>query len=345
MVVTLRDVAGKANVSIGTASHVLNGKDRAIRISESTRKRVFNAAAELNYQPNAFARSLRTRKSNTIGVCAAYLLDQYTSTILQYVNRSAHEKGYRLMLSFLEEQEDPIEAIHDAFGGGTVDGILIRESSIKLDDQSIIRLHKEGINLVLVGREVSGSSIPAVLYDNFKGGYLAAEHLLNLGHERIAIVMPDNDRCVLRKDGACDAISKHGHATAYCINKVAFNDPAMISKQGYEIGAKLAEMKERPTAIIAYDDVAAFGIILAIKAHGLRVPEDIAVVGFDDMVNISAYYDPPLTSVRPPYEKMGEAAVNLLVDIIDGKTNASADTKILLDPTLTIRKSSGTARN
>ncbi len=338
MVAKLRDVAAKANVSVGTASMILNGKERGVRISAATCARVLKAAEELQYQPNPFARSLRTQKSNTIGVCAAYLYDQYTATILQYVNRAAHHKGYRLMLSFLEEQEDPVQTIREAFGTGYVDGVLIRESADKLDDQSILKLHKEGMKMVLVGREIVGSSIPTVLYDNFQGGYMAAEHLLKLGHERIAIAMENDPLGKKRSEGACAALDKRDDSEVLFVDICS---PEEISSRGYQAGTDILHMQNRPTAIIAHDDVLAFGIISAVKAEGLRVPEDIAIVGFNDMANISAYYDPPLTSIRPPYAEMGGTAVDLLVDIMDGRLAQDAGTKILLNPSLIARKSSG----
>jgi DNA-binding LacI/PurR family transcriptional regulator len=145
-----------------------------------------------------------------------------------------------------------------------------------------------------------------------------------------------------RSEGACTALDKHNDSEVLFVD---VKNPDEISVRGYQVGSEIVHMKERPTAIIAHDDMLAFGIISAIKAEGLRVPEDIAIVGFNDMANISAYYDPPLTSIRPPYAEMGEAAVGLLVDMIDGRLAQDAGTKILLNPSLIARRSSGASKD
>jgi DNA-binding LacI/PurR family transcriptional regulator len=342
MGVTLRDVAARANVSVGTASMILNGKEREVRISAATRTRVLKVAEELKYQPNSFARSLRTQKSNTLGVCAAYLMDPYTATILHWANHAAHARQYKLMLSFLEEQEEPADAIREIFGKGTVDGILVRESGFLLDDQSIISLHKQGMHMVLIGREVEGYRIPTVLLDNFRGGWLAAEHLMSLGHKKIGLMMYDHPEMgVKRALGAKAALSQAGFDMDQVIERyVTDRAPSDSTERGQDLIAELLENGERPTAIIAGADILAFRIIRAITNQGLRVPEDIAVVGFDDMEYISVNFNPPLTSVRPPYTEMGELGANLLMDIIEGKTDSEIDNRFVLEPTLVVRESS-----
>ena len=339
----LRDVAAKANVSAATASLILNGKERGVRISESTRLRVLEAAEELKYRPNSFARSLRTQKSNTLGVCAAYLLDPYTATILHWSNHAAHARGYRLLLSFLEEQNEPGYAVQEIFGKGAVDGILVRESALLLDDKSIIEVFEQGTPIALIGREVAGYPVPAVLLDNYRGGWLAAEHLTSLGHTRFGLILSDHpDMGVKRINGIKAALQQAGVGMDRVTTKlISDNFPTDSSVMAHDAALELLESCERPTAIIAGADVHAFGIISAIRKYGLRVPEDIAVVGFDDMEYVTPNFDPPLTSVRPPYMGLGEGGVNLLIDIIEGRADSTSGHRSILEPTLVVRESSG----
>ena len=165
-VAILEDVAKKSQVSTATASRVLNGVDSPIMVTDETKRRIFNAARELNYRPNVLARSFRTQKSNTLGVVMTHLVDPYCATIIHGIDQAANARGYRLVLSVIHDKPEPLNTCREMLGQKNVDGVIVVGSSLKLDDRSVMQLGKEGMKIALVGREIRNSSLPSVLVDN-----------------------------------------------------------------------------------------------------------------------------------------------------------------------------------
>lgn len=344
----LEDVAKEAKVSIGTASRVINGKGGDIRISKATQERVMKIANDLNYQPNFFAASLRNKKSNMLGITLSYLVDPYCATIVHGIDQAASARGYRLVLSVIHDKPEPMSTCREMFGKRSVDGVLIVGSSLKLDDQSVMQLSKEGMRIALVDRQIKNSSLPFVLVDNVKGGFLATEHLIKLGHKRIGFIgVPrgvSKGFCHKRLEGAVSALETHGlefdESLSPKVSLVTVT-PFNVSRVGYEIMREILERGQMPSAIFAFSDVLAFGAIVAIRERGLRVPEDIAVVGFDDMANATAYYNPPLTTVQQPMIEMGKQAADLLIDLLEENNDKTSFERIILEPKLIVRQSCG----
>ncbi|ACZ43368.1 transcriptional regulator, LacI family [Thermobaculum terrenum ATCC BAA-798] len=307
---TLRDVAEAANVSMGTASLVLNGKRG---VAAATRERVLEAARRLGYRASP-RRSLRTPHDIVVLVERTPLSpssDPFNKPILQGMETVARGRGYRLILEFVEQGEPP------SLDRWTQDGVtgLVILGGGDLDEDWIRAALATGLPLVMVDHYVPGLEVPTVVPDNFGGAYAMTKHLLEQGHRRIGFVRGPSKYWTLgeRLAGYLLAMQQAGLAPPPELI------PPRVShgeEKGYGETLMLLDLEEPPTAIFAVSDKTAIGVYRALNERGISVPGQISVVGFDD-IELARTVSPPLTTVRVPCEEMGRVALERLLALIE----------------------------
>lgn len=336
--VTSQDVARRAGVSRTTVSLVLNNVSEA-QISEETRQRVLESARALNYHPDASARRLVQGRTQVIGFVERQapsqdFADAFMGEVLRGFHKAARREGYHVLFEPFVYGQDPKDRYVQVIREHHADGIVL--SGPRFDDQELIDLHREGIPIVLQGR-LPGSNIPCVDVDNVAGARLATEHLVCCGHEDIGLIT--NGPTIYtaaseRKMGFMHALQEAGLP----VNKDWIKTAAFTPQSGFIAMRDMLSQKERPSAVFVASDTVAIGALDAVRKAGLCVPEDLALVGFDD-VPWAAYIDPPLTTVRLPAHALGWSAGYLLIRILNGEK--VEEPTVLLDTELVVRKSCG----
>ncbi len=335
--VTSKDVARRAGVSRTTVSFVLN-KVPGARISAETQRKVIEAARDLGYSPHAAARSLVTQKSYTVGLVLCQspdtiFQDAFLPEVLRGVSQPMRERGYRILVESVEDISQP-GAYIDLVLEQRIDGLML--SGPRSDDRALERLRDEGFPVILLG-QLPDSGISSVDVDNVAGARDAVEHLLSLGHRRIGFISNAPiwyTSSAHRLQGYREALSAH---------QVPHEDTLVryghyTDESGYEAMCALMEISPLPTAVFIASDLVAFGAVAAIQDKGLSVPEDIAIVGFDD-IRMARYIAPHLTTVHLPAYELGYTAAQLLVNWMDeGKMPPP---QVLLPTELVIRQSCG----
>ena len=322
---TIEDVAKRAGVGKVTVSYVLNGHAKATRISEGTQQRVRDAAESLQYRPNALARMLSQGRTDVLAVVfqrGSFFAGWYgfTAEVMRGVSSAAVELGYDLML---HTRDLPPAAEADALADGRIDGALVlRDAGDPLVDDLARR------SLPCVGFFSRGNGDgPFVDADNRSGGRLATEHLLGLGHRRIAMV-----RGPERSDASNDRYAGYGDALSREESVVSI--PCALSD--FEPLRRAMTAPDRPTAIFCWSDEVAIGVLSLLREMGLRVPEDVSLVGFDSL-SACEHTAPPLTSVRQPVFEMAAEATRLLAALVRGETPERR--KILVPLSRDVRRS------
>ena len=329
------DVAKLAGVSRTTVSFVLNDVP-GVKITEETRQRVLQAARELNYYPTAAARSLASGKTKRIGLVLGegkkrLSADAFLPAFLQGITASVHRRGYLLVLQMAEDVPSH-EAYVRLIREQQVDGLIL--SGPRSDDPSLPELAEDEFPLILHGR-LGSCIMPCVDVDNQAGAYQAVTHLIGLGHSRIGFV----SNAPLSYSGAQDRFAGYKQALAehmLPLEEELVRTAAFMPEAGQAAMRELLELPERPTAVFAAGDVVAIGVMSAIQAASLKIPEDIAVVGFDDIF-LAAHTQPPLTTVRVPAYGLGWTAAEMLISLIEGEDASS----VTLETELVIRDSCG----
>jgi DNA-binding LacI/PurR family transcriptional regulator len=330
------DVAREAGVSRTTVSFVLNNVT-SISISETTRQRVFAAAEKLNYHPDASGRKLVTGKSSTIGLVLRQSFDQIFSDafLLQAmlgIDHAASQYGFNLLLKPLDPNHH--NGYDQLVSENHVDGIIL--SGPRQDDSEITKRFKDGFPIVLMG-QLEGSEIPFVDINAYEGAADATRHLIELGHRRIGMITNASMQYTSarqRRQGFVYALKKANLS----FDESLFQEGDYTPASGFSAMNKLLENKEIPTAVFVASDVVATGAIQAIKNHHLSIPQDISVIGFDD-IPMAAYFDPPLTTIRLPAYEIGREAGEKLIQII--RKQDSQPYQELLNTKLIIRESTG----
>jgi LacI family transcriptional regulator len=331
--VTIADVARRAGVSIATVSRVIN---RTAPVAEETAARVRAAIAALNYVPRAAARSLASRRTDTLGLLLPKISGYFFPPLLRGIEAGARENGFGLLIHSTQDRGDPAGGTRCLLGEHNTDGLLVFTDS--LDEAELTRLHTVGFPMVLLHRSPPrGLDIPCVTFENKDGARKLVEHLIEThDYRRIAFLRgpEQHEDSYWREIGYREALAAHA---------ISF-DPALVARGGFdEEEAQLAvqrwlEDEVEIEAIFAGDDEAASGAIAALRQAGKRVPEDVAVVGFDDSP-IAHYMAPlPLTTVRAPIEEAGLAATRQLARLI---RTGQADPLVLLPTELVVRRSCG----
>ena len=307
--VTRDDVAREAGVSPATVSYVINNGPRPV--ATETRQRVEAAIDRLGYHPNAVARSLRLQRTSILGLILPDTQNPYFAEVIRGVEKVTFEKGYSLMLC--HSDYDPKREVHytNVLQTERTAGVLWFPATS--DPQPAYMLKEYGIPFVLLDRIVGDPSYPAVITNNFRGGYLAVQHLIQLGHRRIGCIARPIDlyHSQERVRGYQAALSDHGIP----IDESYIVRGGFHLADGHAAASQLFDLDPPPTAIFAYNDFMAIGALRAAPDHHLSIPDDISIVGFDDIPQ-SSYTYPALTTIRQPKFDMGQHGAELLLSII-----------------------------
>ena len=339
--VTSLDVARKAGVSRTTVSFVLNNV-AGMQISEETRKRVLQAADDLGYVPDAAAQALASGRSKTIGLLLArrpqvIASDMFLTQIMEVLVREINHQGMRMLLEVVEDFENQ-ESYLKLVRSNSIDGILY--SGPRFNDSALQSLVAHGIPTVLMGA-LPGTSYYFVDVDNQAAAYRAVEHLISLGHTRIGCITNAKTTYVAAADrlkGYQTALEAAGIGFDPCLVRIGDFDP----ESGYtQMNSLLTDCPEMTAAFVA-SDVVAFGAMAAIRERRLRIPKDIALVGFDD-VSVSRYIDPSLTTIQLPVLELARTASDMVVGLIRGEQPAQS--QVLLGADLLVRKSCGAIKS
>jgi LacI family transcriptional regulator len=327
---TIYDVARLAGVSTATVSRALNGTGQ---IAPATRAAIHAAVEQLGYQPNTVARSLVTKSTQTIALLLPDIANPFYAALVSGIQQRALETGHTMLLCTTESDPEREEQYLTLLRAKQVDGVLV--DGLVLPPDRIARFVQDGLPIVCLDRDVESSSVPLVQVDNRLGARMATEHLLGLGHRHIAHVAgaPELKISEERVQGYRDALSAAGIEPDRALRRVG----SFTEEGGYE--AMLA-LLDGPvfTAVFAANDLSALGVINAIVGSGLRVPQDMSVVGFDDL-RLSRYTTPPLTTVHQPALEIAQRATQLLLDLASGR--AVRQVRHLLEPELVVRGSTG----
>lgn len=329
------DVARKAGVSIATVSRVIN--DVSI-VREDTRQKVLNAIEELNFSPNAIARVLVTRKTHTIGMIIPDISNPIYSEASRGIEEIASKNKYNLIFcntNYLHSKE--LKYIN-IFREYRIEGLIL--ATAEIEDNYVSMLKREKFPCVLLFRQVKDEDINFVVVDNEKGAFKIVQHLITLGYKRIGhITGPANISCSqLRLKGYKRALEK---------NSLKFSQDFCITSRfeegdGYKAMQKLLDRRMNIEAVFCANDLIAFGAIRAIKERRLRIPDDVAVVGFDD-IKPSSYTTPALTTVNQPSYQMGSLSAEILINMIRGDSMTSK--RVILEPEIIIRESCGLGKD
>jgi DNA-binding LacI/PurR family transcriptional regulator len=325
---TIYDVARLAGVSTATVSRALNGTGQ---IAATTRATIDAAVAQLGYQPNTAARSLVTKSTQTIALLLPDIANPFYAELVSGIQRRALETGHTMLLCTTEGDPEREEQYLNLLHAKQVDGVLV--DGLVLPPDRIARFVRNGPPIVCLDRDVDSTSVPLVQVDNRLGARMATEHLISLGHRRIAHVSgaPELRISEERIGGYHDAFAAAGIDP----------DPKLVAvgsfteEGGYEATRALLGATDL-TAVFAANDLSALGAISAIVESGRHVPRDVSVVGFDDL-RLSRFTTPPLTTIHQPALEIAERATQLLLDLAGGREVQQL--LHLLEPKLVVRAS------
>ena len=334
--VTIKDIAKIANVSHTTVSRALNNQSR---IREDTKEKILAIAKELNYRPDFIARSLVMKRTKTLGLVITTIANPFYTELAQGIEATAHKLGYNIILCSTQSDLATEKIYTDMLRSKGVDGIIF--TSAHMGDPNIVDLAEEGFPIMLVNRRtyhpMVKERVDYVGIDNIQGGFWAVEHLIKLGHHRIGIIGGSSESSVgfERLEGGKEALAK------YDLKEIDdyFLEGNFLMESGYRGGMTFMRMAEPPTAVFAANDYMALGIYQAVIEGGLRVPEDIAIVGFND-IEFSSMKGIELTTIGQKKYEMGALSVETLVEKIEGR-KAGSPKEIILKPELIIRKTCG----
>jgi LacI family repressor for deo operon, udp, cdd, tsx, nupC, and nupG len=334
--ITSRDVARHAGVSQATVSIVLNGTSTPIRVSSATRVRVLAAADSLGYVPNHAAQSLRRRRTRAITFINPSPDNPYFAEVVAAAQAAAEKAGYSISVAAIPTREAAVQILAH-LNAGTSDGVIVgsRDPRVLAELAPAIR---RGLAVVALQYDGEDPHVSVIRTDREAGGYLATRHLISLGHTRIAHLADSAAyarRPTERTAGYRRAMAEAGLEVEA---ELIVAGPNTVSGGDLSVRALLQRPGQRPTAIFAFNDQMAIGALHALRTSGLRVPEDMAVVGFDG-IGLGAYTTPELTTVEQPRTEVGQRAVQLVLDSLDEAS--SSPTQVTLPVRLVVRESCG----
>jgi LacI family transcriptional regulator len=335
--VTIKDIARMANVSHTTVSRALNDKTR---IRYETKEKILSIAQELHYRPDFIARSLVMKRTKTLGLVITTISNPFYIELAQGIEATARGLGYNIILCSTHHDLSAEKQYIDMLRSKGVDGIIF--TSAHIGDPNIVALAEEAFPIVLVNRRtyhpIVKEKVDYIGVDNILGGFLAVEHLIRLGHQRIGVIGGSSESSVglERLEGGKKALKAYGLEK----REDYFLDGDFLKESGYRGGKRFLQMAEPPTAIFATNDYMALGTLQAIAEEGLRIPEDIALVGFNN-IEFTGLKGIELTTIGQKKFEMGALAVKTLVERIEGGEGKPPTREISLKPELIIRKTCG----
>lgn len=334
---TLADVARLAGVVPMTASRAINSSGY---VGQEVRARVLKAARKLHYRPNILARTLRGQGLQAVGVMLADISNPFSAELVEGMQSVLVPAGYALFLATAHRSIDQEKANLLAFADHRVDGILVATRGTQIGNQTIAQIAGRGVPIVTVGRPVEHSKVDCVTADHGKGALEAVNHLIGLGHSRIAFlgIAPEDSSRLRRFQGYAEALAAAGIPLREEYIVGPESGPAYATQEdGFAGMMRLAALPQRPTAIFARNDYTAIGALRAAHQLGIAVPRDLALAGFDN-IPLSAYTTPPLTTVEQPIAEQGRSAARFLLDRIAGKATKRRR-EICLECRLVVRQS------
>nr|WP_319273307.1 LacI family DNA-binding transcriptional regulator [uncultured Draconibacterium sp.] len=332
--ITIHDIAKKLNISASTVSRAL--KDNPL-ISEATRKKIKKAALDMGYRPNVMAANLRTRRTNTIGVIVPLINRHFFSSVISGIEDVAYKQGFAVTISQSNDNLEKESTIAHSLFSNRVDGLIL---SIGMETQTYdhLKLFSErNIPLVFFDRIVEEIPAHKIVVDDFGGAYRATQHLLEQGRKNIAhIGGPLNLQIYEKREaGYRQAISNAGLQ----INENLILHNSLTREDGLYAIKKIIRSKERPDAIFCANDTTALSTIIYLKEKGIKVPEDIAIVGFSNEP-FSELVTPSISTIKQPGFEMGQKAAELLIKQISSKTKSKTYETIMMETELIVRDSS-----
>ena len=331
-VITLKAVAQHLGLTPGTVSAVLNDSPSARSIPQETKNRIHAAAKELNYRPNFFARTLRNKRTYTIGVITEEIGDSYGSAIVSGIEQYLRKHDYFFLTVVHRHDPELLSRYSTILSERGVEGIITVDTTV----QEIPTLP----TIAVAGhKKVKG--VTNIVLDHYRAAVLALSHFKELSHERIAFMRgsPVSSDSRERWDAICQVAGQMNvKIDPDLVVQIEGDDPTPML--GYPFAKQLLERKKPFTALFAYNDMSAIGAIRALQEHGLRVPQDVSVLGFDDIPG-AAFYTPSLTTVRQPLNRMGEVAAQSLLERIEGQKEYPSE--IAIEPDLVVRESTAKA--
>ena len=330
--IKMRDVAKQADVSTATVSRVLR---TPASVKEETRLKVLKVIEELNYQPNILARQLRTNKTNTVLIVIPTLTNTVFAEMLGGIESVATQNDYRVLLGNSNHQKERNIGYLDYLKQKQVDGVIFLTSEL---GEAVLNEIAAEHPMVLTSEYIHGAQFPMVSIDNVICGRKATEHLIELGHSRIAHLSGPGLLSLDRLNGYKDALLIHG---------IPFDETLVVEghftfESGYQIMKKWLNSQNPPTAVFAANDEMAIGAMKAALESGKRIPKDIAIVGFDN-IKFSSVFEPSLTTIAQPFFEMGVKSMNLLIQQIN--QGPILDKHFVLESELVIRQSCGSSHN
>jgi LacI family transcriptional regulator len=329
---TLKDLAKHLGLTKGTVSAVLNDSPYAKAIPQHTKDRIIAAARELNYRPNFFARSLRKKRTFTVGVIAAEIGDAYGSVVISGIESVLSDRKYFFVTVVHHHDPQLLRQYSDILQTRGSEGFITIDTSVT---------HTPRLPTIAISGHRQIDGVTNITLDHTHAAQSVLRHLVELGHRELAVIkgQPLSVDSESRWQGIVEAASQMGiELPAELIIQLPADDPS--PQTGYETTRELLKRGVSFTALFAYNDISAVGAIRAIKETGLRVPEDISVVGFDD-IREAAYHVPSLTTVRQPLREIGAMAAIALIERIEGRNGHESG--ILVEPQLVIRESTAPA--
>jgi len=325
---TINDVAKHASVSIATVSRYL--ANNGYPIKAKTKAAIEKAIADLSYTPNIVGRMLKTNKSMDIGVIIPSIINPYYPALIMGIEKIAREKGYNILLCNSRGDKNLQKQYINTLIQKQIKGLII--STISKDEALFRDISNKGIGLVSLEDEINIENVMKVLFNYKKGAYMAVEYFIKQGHKKIAFLTTS-----LNRKSRLEILA--GYQECLKDNKIKYINVIETKEEnefenGVKLATKLLNENNLPTAILAINDMAAFGIIQYLTANGINIPKDISIIGFDDL-EISQMMNPALTTIRQPSVTIGELAAKMLFDMFEKKQVK----KIILEPQLIIRAS------
>ena len=330
--VGLKDLAHYLGLSTATISTVLNGTPAAAEIPTATQERILAAAGKFNYRPNALARSLRGMRSHTVGVLVPEISEGYGALVLGAVGDYLLSKGYFFFVATHRRKPELMDEYPQILRQRSVEGFIVIDTALE---------KPLPLPTVVISGHRTHPGVTNIVLNHDRAAHLALEHLVRLGHERIAFIKgqpysSDSETRWKSIERAAESLGIEVQEELVVQLEIDTFSPYV----GYPVVRRLLQRTRDFTALFAYNDLSAIGALRALRDSGLQVPEDVSVVGFDD-INSAAFQIPSLTTVRQPLDKMGALAGEVLIQRIQG---AADPVELMVDPELVVRESTAPAR-
>ena len=346
----MSDIAQACQLSVSTVSIVLSDAPLARHVAKSTRQRIITTAKNLGYHPDAYARSLRRRRTQTIGVLAYDLSDPFCLPVVRGIEEGLQEEEYFSLLVNAQTQRKLFDMYLRMILERRAEGVIVIASWVFEETNLLADIEKNHVPIVIVGRDLTERRVTSVLVDNKAGGAMLIRHLASLGHRDIAVIRGPQE--MFDSEPRWDGIQQAATEAEIKLDpKLVFqlpdvSDPTSSFEGGRRIVAEMLASGRKFTAVVAFDDLTALGAVRGLTEAGLRVPQDCSVVGFDDILPAEVS-TPGITTIRQPLQEMGLLATERILRAISrGPDKEGRGTALhSLQPQLVVRASSGPARD